>query len=1403
MCLDESPEKRPIFKEFIFFILFLFIAGNTALCQTNPYRFNYLTVDEGLSHTDANYIVQDKQGYIWIATYFGIDRFDGYTIKRFYNNNAPLNNAYKNRVVCMYPDETGNIWLGTEDGLQCFDSKTEKYIDYSVADNKSKPVFGQLIKNKDNSFYDLTNGHLRYYLIKQNFIEEQKLTAPAGITFSDMVSDHLGNLYLSSNNGVWILDKNKRFKSIDITGLPNLDLSSIYINNKQELLLSDGKQLLLTNKIAVNSGSGKDNHLMVVKSYTCAAEVRINEVREDRKENYWLNAGSKLIRLDSNLRFIQDITNKSSFYSLNSSSITDIYIDRSQCLWVCTFGGGVNYCDLNEKKFYTFRHDPEVSNSISGNYIRSVLEDDGQRLWIGTKYNGLNLYDFKTKKITFYNTYNSVLKLKSDDVTALTIDNDHNLWIGSSSGIQILKPDRKELWKPAGNEKFPGYVIETLAKDYYGNIWFGNHTNRFGVIWKDRQNNFQVKYYGEGYFILSDEKKPELMVSSTHGLKRLLIDKEGNILKTDHYLAGSNRNSLSSNYTYPIRKQNDSTFWIGTIGGGLNRLILRKDDSYTIKAYNRDFGIFNDVESLEIDNSGNIWMGGNGLICFNPKTGKSIRYDKNDGLQGNSFKVGASYKGNDGKLYFGGTSGLNYFYPDQIKPNPIAAKPILTELLINNRKPNFGGSGSLKENSITQILTYAKSLTLDYLQNNFTISFSGTHYANPLKCKYRYKLTGYDEDWKYTDGKNPNASYSNLNYNNYTFTVEATNNDGIWSTGQASVLIMITPPWWKSLFAKLVYVLLFAGALLWIYIYQARWYKLKREIAVRAAYENKREEMHQQREELYQQQLQFFTNISHEFRTPLTLILGPLESLMNNNDNSLLNNSYQLMFRNVKRLINLINELMNFKKVADSAIKLQVQSLKIITFCKNLYLEFQNLAMDKDISFKLVDHTTAENGEQLSNFFDVQILEKILFNLLNNALKYTNAGGQVTLELFFDRNDFKPSFDAEFHLTNEQHTANKYIYFLVSDTGIGISKESISNIFNRYYQIGKNHLGSGVGLALVKSLTQLHKGNISVYSERNKGTEFLVALPWGKENFGTTEIMDPESQLNAPQLELTDISILSPVIYEAQDVQPSTEKLSKHILLVDDNQELRVFLRQSLEKFYHIYEAPNGDAALAIATSKIPDLIISDVMMPGMNGIELCKLLKDKFETSHIPFLILSAKDALDTKLEGMESGADYYFAKPLSIDLLLLTVHNIFLQSEKLKLKYTKDYLADATELVHSEKDKDFMNKLLEVIEGNIQNPNLDVDFLCHSLFISRTKLYQKIKSISDQSIGDFIKTIRLKKAIQIMTHEDVAFNEVAFRIGLQSHAYFSRVFKKEFGKSPSEFMHSLKRNVEADQGD
>jgi signal transduction histidine kinase/ligand-binding sensor domain-containing protein/DNA-binding response OmpR family regulator len=1369
----------------ILFLLLVFFAPVAAFTQSYAYKFRYLTVDEGLSHTDANDLAQDKRGYIWVATYFGLDRFDGYSVKKYYNNNLPLKNAYKNRVRFVYPDDDGKIWLGTEDGLQYFDPLTESYTDLLEAKSKHSPYLRKIVKPTGNLIYGLWQNEIKLYKVNGNSITENALNQPKRVRFHDVLLASNKLIYLASDQGIWSLDQQNRFKRLTISGTDEQNFSSVYIDNQNNFLVTSGNTVFLA---ALKPNSNTD--LTIIRRFTNPYISQIKDVVQNGRKDYWINVGKGLIRLDKDFKFIQEVNSKSIQHSLNSNALTKLIIDRSGCLWLGTFGGGVNYCDLNEKLFYTLKNDPQTPNSLSGNYVRSVMADN-ENLWIGTTANGLNQYNLKTQKFTFYNSSNSSVKLKSDVITALVKDNEQNLWIGTNSGIEILKANHKELLQPTGYQNFPTYVIETLAKDYYGNIWFGNHTNKFGVIYKDKQNVFQVKYYGEGYFILADENKPQLFVSSTNGLKQISVDQEGNITKSFKYNGGTGPNALSSDYTYPISKQNDNTYWIGTIGGGLNRLQLDHDGkNYGIKVYNGKFNIFNDVESLEIDDKGYIWMGGNGLECFNPKTGKLTRYDKNDGLQGNSFKVGSSYKGNDGRLYFGGINGLNYFYPKDIRANTIAAKPILTSLLINNQKPDY-----YNQDSSTYVagkaIGYGKELEITYLQNNFIVFFSAMHFANPLKCKYRYKLIGFDKTWKFTDGQNPSAAYSNLDFKRYKFIVQATNNDGIWSKVQAETSIIITPPWWKSNLAKVIYFLIFITILIAVYVFQARWYRLKREIALREVNENKREEIHKHRQELAEQQLMFFTNISHEFRTPLTLILGPLENLLSQNKNAGLDQAYQLMHRNAKRLLNLISDLMNFRKIADHIITLQVQPIDVIQFFFDLAEEFKSLAIGKHITFNVANSTNYNSETPLLGSFDLKVLEKILFNLLNNSFKYTSEGGSISFEILDNLSSLKPTFDTGFELLNQKFRAKKYIYFRICDSGIGISGESINKIFNRYYRISGEHLGSGVGLALVKSLTELHKGDIYVYSEKGKGTEIIIGIPLGEAYYNDTE-KNHSSKNTINELEPIDQTISLSLVQNKNVV--TSLKISKSILLVDDNEELRSFLKQTFEKHYFIYEAADGKSGLSMATEHVPDLIISDVMMPGMTGIEFCKLIKEKFETSHIPFIILSAKDAIDAKIEGMESGADFYFAKPLSMELLMLTVNNIFEQAVRLKERYTKNYLTEATELVHTEKDKDFMINLLALIEEHIKDPNLDVDFLCTHLYISRTKLYQKIKSITDQSVAEFIRTIRLKRALHIMAHEDVAIYEVADRIGLQSSSNFSRAFKKEYGKSPLQFLNSLK---------
>ncbi|MDN5288500.1 MAG: histidine kinase [Mucilaginibacter sp.] len=1401
MIMNRRLIVRLFVRLGIIFLFILFGKGGVR-AQQNPLKFSYLTVDDGLSHTDAKEIKQDKQGFIWIATLFGLDRYDGHAIKRFYNTNVPKNNSFRNRIRSMCLDENDKIWLGSEDGIQFFDPRSEKYIDVDNNQrNTGNKTYTRLLALKGGLLATLADDQFRLFKVKgKTLINITSVNYPHGVRFTDMMLDEAGNIWLSSNEGAWLLDHSFYFRHFDITdGTGNYfhSLSKVFHNRKNQLIIVEGTKVILTQESTINARLPKTPAALKLHGLQqrlipgCSA---IHDIIQDKNLNYWVCTDAGLFLLDAALTIKQTITTQSFVNSLNTNYLEKIFIDRSECLWVCTFGGGVDFCDLNAKLFYTFQHNPEVSNTLSGNHIRSIVEESGHKVWIGTNASGLNEYDFRTGKFTRYNANEgSSIKLKSNEIDALELDNDHNLWIGTDKGIDIINQKRRSLWRPAGYEKFPIHSIASLTKDCYGNMWFGGYYNGFGCITHDEKKTYKVTYWGtgSGYLIWADKNKPELLISSIHGLQRLIIDSFGRVVKTFHYQVNRQPNSLSSNYIFPIQKQSDSSYWVGTIGGGLDYLMLKKDNTYDVKTYDGRYGVFNDVESIELDDKGRVWMGGNGLECLDVRNKKLVRFDKNDGLQGNSFKVGASYKGKDGRLYFGGINGLNYFFADSIKINKIAAHPVFTDLIINSKRVVAGERGS-SENPLEKPINYSSKIRLNYLQNNFVISFSAMHYANPQKCQYRYKLVGFDRDWKFTDGSNPTAAYNNLDYEDYSLMVEATNNDGIWSKDKAIISITVTPPWWKSTMAKIVYFILFLSGLVGIYIYQARLFRLKRELAIRDVEEKKREEMHHHREELYQQQLQFFTNISHEFRTPLTLILGPLEGLIKENAHAAYQHTYQVMYRNAKRLINLINELMNFRKVADSAVKLQVAPVSADEFINGVFNEFKDLADNKQVTFTLnlaTQHTLT--------WLDQPVVEKILFNLLNNSFKYTATGGRIIMDVFFAFDQYKPIYDAEYSLLNE-YRAGSYIYFRVADTGIGISKESISQIFDRYYRISNNHLGSGVGLALVKSLTLLHKGDIYVYSERYKGTEIIIALPQGELNYSLAERGDHRTGQSAIMLEKIDHTV---VLAPAQSEQARQESelsatVKQHVLLVEDNDELRSFLKGVLQPQYLVHEAMDGKQGLDLAIEIVPDLIISDVMMPVMNGVELCKQVKEKFETSHIPFLILSAKDALEARLEGLESGADYYFSKPLSTDLLLLTIHNLFEQKQKLRIKYTKDYYAEATELVHSAKDKAFLDKLIKLIETNIQMPELDVDYICRHMFTSRSKLYQKIKSISGQSINEFVRMIRLKKAAHIMTHEDVTQIEITERIGILSVSYFQKAFRKEFGKTPSQFIKEVKNS-------
>lgn len=547
----------------------------------------------------------------------------------------------------------------------------------------------------------------------------------------------------------------------------------------------------------------------------------------------------------------------------------------------------------------------------------------------------------------------------------------------------------------------------------------------------------------------------------------------------------------------------------------------------------------------------------------------------------------------------------------------------------------------------------------------------------------------------------------------------------------------------------------------------------------------------QKREEMHQLQLHFFTNISHEFRTPLSLILGPLEKLQKENPNPY-SHYYKVMYRNANRLMNLINELMDFRKTEAGALKLNVMPGNMKLFLEEIEEEFSEMAAEKNMDFTV---HVPEDLEEV--WFDRQIVEKIVVNLISNSFKYTETNGAIKVEVLKSLEGFIPPFENELIVKNDYRGKN-YIYLCVKDNGIGISKESIPRLFERYYKISDSHLGSGVGLAFVKSLTTLHKGYIHVYSERLKGTEIIIALPVSKQDYTAREkwMSNKETGARLESINSNEYEIMA----EEEIEFPNKEQKSAcpgapQILLVDDNDEMRQFLKESLCPQYQISEASDGLSGLHKAIEEFPDLIISDVMMPVMDGIEFCRKIKQDSETNHIPFLMLTAKDAIETRIEGAESGADFYFAKPLNMHLMDVTIQNILNQKQKLKAKYSHDHYSEAKEQVHSLKDKEFIEQLINVIESQLSNPDMNIEYICTQIGMSRTKLYQKVKSVTGESIGDFVRSIRLNKAVQLMSEQDVCLADVTYSVGIQTQSYFTKAFKKKFGKTPSQFLKELQK--------
>ncbi|MFD2285837.1 two-component regulator propeller domain-containing protein [Pedobacter petrophilus] len=1384
-----------VYSRLVFHIyIILFFFANAGIASASYPELKFRVIEKGLSNSKIRCVFQDSKGYIWIGTSYGLSRYDGYQVINYLpdvNNKGSISNSFingicedkdhniwvatgfglnrfnrnsntftrflyntknagrlsNNNIRTVFVDDKGNLWIGTAGGLNLIQFGKKRIDNYSAYTKEAKNLNGIncIYQASNKTLWVGTDGNGLYQLFGRTWKLFNRSNGISSNFITAICEDKNRDLWVGTKEeGISVINSTKgsvrQFKKNEnkLIGLPENEVLCLFKDSKGDFWVGTVNGGLSVYSFTTNSFTHYKSDPF---SKTSLPQKSVSAVLEDKQHNFWVATGGGLCVYSPERYKFNLVTALPQSNSLSHKNVKTFYEDKDGLIWIGTDGGGINIWNRKDNTYRVYRNKLGNSSTLGSDAVLHVYKDKQGTIWVATWGGGLNRFNPKTNNFSrFVHQPADTNSIGSDDVCQLFEDSRGQLWVGTAyGGLSVL--DRKKgifrLFKGPINQKtkFEGKSISRIQEDKNGDLWIG--TDDAGLYCYSEKNKSLTSYFNPN----SNTK-----ISFYEPVDVVFNDSKGRL-------------------------------WIGQ-----NSLMLFDFKTRTFKqpALSAKFGKIIILEIME-DLKGNFWIStNNGLIKYNPDQLFFKRYSEADGLQGLEFSRNSSLKTRDGKMLFGGTQGFNIFHPDSISNSSNVAPVYFTDFQIFNKSVIAFGDNSVLKSPISE----AKEVKLAYDQSLFSFDYASLNYIDPEKTQYAYYLEGFDRAWNFV-GNQRKATYTNLDPGKYVFKVKARNADGVWGTNEASINVIIVPPFWMTWWFKLSGVLVLMATL--IFLLQQR-----RKVELKKIDEVKKEEIHQS-------QLQFFTNISHELRTPLTLILGPLQRIMKEGGSETLKNSTQIMYRNGMRLMGLINEIIDFRKAETGVLNLKVTKGNLAQLINDLAADFSEKAIELGINFKV---NIPVINEDL--WFDKQIIEKIIINLLHNSFKYTPAGETVTIEIFFAIADLKPSFENELILKSN-YKAAEYVYIRVADNGIGISKQSMNHLFERYFRITQSHLGSGLGLAFVKTLTFLHKGEIYVYSEKLKGTEISIAIPIGKKEYKLSELWDEnneESTVKLESLEYKNELYFKKDILIKGNLDLALPREAKTLLIVEDNDEIRAFLRECLALHYHIYEAVDGLEGLIKAKEQSPDLILSDVMMPKMDGIELCRLLKEDLETSHIPIILLTANDTPDTKISGVGFGADHYFSKPIDIDLLSLTIKNLFDQRQKIKQRYLKDYKVEVRELVHSAKDKELMDKLLAIIELHMENPDLSVDMICKEIGMSKTKLGTKIKEITGLAIIEFVKNVRLKKAVEIMTCEAVSVGEVMYRVGILSKSYFSTVFKKEYGVSPSQFLLDIDHSIKKGKG-
>ncbi|WP_270610642.1 hybrid sensor histidine kinase/response regulator transcription factor [Bacteroides intestinalis] len=1359
--MKTAPNKAPLIV-LLFCLVVLPLAAQTG---------KFYSTNNELSSSLINQIFQDKRGFIWIATEYGLNRFDGLRFSNYKHMSGDSTSIKNNYVRTLYEDSRQNLLVGCIDGLMKYDSETDTFREIPMirAGKQVFPHVTQMQKLHNGEIWAVTTGQGIFRLD-----EEKQQAVSIDAIMKQVNYNFQSNLYEDSDYNIWIGTEGHGL----ICYLPATQEVRIFrypaINDNYVSAIGEdkyGNLFIGTQKHGLSRYDREQNRFVPVP-YTGSEELSI----------YCLTLVDDhlLIGTDGQgLKTYNRMTGKIEDYSINSApldfsegKIHAILEDRDKNLWVGLFQKGIVLIPKQENPFEYYGNKSIYYNPIGQGCVMSIYQDSNHHLWVAADNEGVFELDAEGRRLRHYQPGNNPRSM-ANTIMCMYEDTNGDFWLGSyTRGLAKLnrRTGECEYPLPVDNEK-----IFSIAEDRHKNLYiatFGSGFYQYNLVTKE------LKHYESSKDETGDLTRNEL---ANDWVNYIFCDSEG-MIWLGHYKGISCFNPANESFInyrkvntlvedrvgYVVQEDHAGNIWAGTTDGLY--CFNKKTDELT--CFTVADGLPNNVIcGICEDEEHNMWISTYMGICkYDAKTGRYINYYAGDGLQGNEFTHGAFYKDEAGKVYFGGINGITYFQPSSIGSVLKDTKVWITDFSIFNQ-PVRKNTRSGRHTVIYTSVPDANMFQLAHYDNTFSIVFSTLQYNNPEQISYQYKIEELSNQWLSTEPGVNRVTYNNLLPGKYTFHVRALSHGNLSEI--RTVKILITPPWYEMWWAYCIYAFLFGLLVLGIVNYILSRMRHRREIMKR-----------EHAEQLNEAKLQFFINISHEIRTPMTLIINPLEKLLAEKKGGEVQKTYLMIYRNAQRILRLINQLMEIRKLDKGQMFMKFRETDMVGFIDDVMLTFDYMARKKKIHF-CFEHVMP----QLKVWVDMNNFDKILMNIFSNAFKYTPEQGEITVTLSTGRD------------STRRDPLKEYFEITVTDNGIGLDREKIERIFERFYQIDndvtKSNFGTGIGLHLSRSLVELHHGIILAENREDApGSRFIIRIPLGSAHLRTDELEDVEAIITPHTVlvkpEKTD---LEGAFEEEEDEESKKAGKSKNrmrILIVEDEEEILSYLKEELEGDYRIMTRKNGREAYDTILADTPDLVISDIMMPEMDGLSLCRKIKQNTNVNHVPVILLTAKSKPEDTMEGMATGADAYMVKPFNTELLKSTIANLIANRRLLKSKFSGAQQQEdkVQKLSMKSADEILMSKIMKVINENLSNPDLNVEMLAANVGLSRVHVHRKLKELTNLSARDFIKNIRLQQAAALLKEKKLTVSEVAYATGYTNLSHFSSSFKEVHGMSPKEYM-------------